>query len=100
MSKKTVPIRDEWTWGLFWDMFGLPSTTSLFTKFVELFVKWYPPETHVEVLILCDSDPVSQARPDGTNAPRRTEDPTYNDMSITDALLSSLRPPNEKEKHR
>ena len=38
MPKKSAPHRDGWTWELFRDMAGRPSTTSLLMKFVELFV--------------------------------------------------------------
>jgi hypothetical protein len=38
MPKKSAPHRDGWTWELFRDMAGRPSTSGLLMKFVELFV--------------------------------------------------------------
>jgi len=37
MPKKSAPHRDGWTWELFRDMAGRPSTSGLLRKFVELF---------------------------------------------------------------
>ncbi len=38
MPKKYAPHRDGWTWELFRDMAGRPSTANLLRRFVELFV--------------------------------------------------------------
>jgi hypothetical protein len=38
MPKESAPRRDGWTWELFRDMVGRPSTSGLLRKFVELFV--------------------------------------------------------------